>query len=415
MKIEAEPADSLYDEPVRIRLSGFPPRREVTFKATAFDAQQRRWSSHATFETDVAGTVDMAVQAPISGTWDSPDPSGALWSMRLDDEAAEPGGFSIFRPDPIQIQLAAELDGTAVATAQLTRRFLVPGIIRREIRDEGLHGTFMHLDGAPRPGVLLVGGSGGGLAEDQPALLASRGYAVLSLAYFMVPGLPTTLTEIPLEYFERALNWMKRNPAVQTDRLAVIGASRGGELALLLASMFRDIKAVVAYVPSGIVWPGIGATPTLPAWTWRGRAITAIEPAAPDPSLWSMNPAPMTPWFLESLKNRDSAERAAIEVEKINGPVLMFSATDDRMWPSLNLADMAVQRMNSRGFPHPYEHVSYAGAGHFIRFPYYPVITEIFHPLTKRIMALGGSPHANHVANLDSWHRCLSFLARFLG
>jgi hypothetical protein len=31
------------------------------------------------------------------------------------------------------------------------------------------------------------------------------------------------------------------------------------------------------------------------------------------------------------------------------------------------------------------------------------------------MMALGGTPEANHLANLDSWRRCLSFLKKFLG
>ncbi len=114
------------------------------------------------------------------------------------------------------------------------------------------------------------------------------------------------------------------------------------------------------------------------------------------------------------MKNRESAARAAIAVEKIRGPVLMFSGTDDQMWPSLNLADAAMQRLLAHDFPHSHEHVSYAGAGHFIRFPYSPVISEIFHPIVKTPMALGGAPEANHLANLDSWRRCLALLASAL-
>jgi hypothetical protein len=90
----------------------------------------------------------------------------------------------------------------------------------------------------------------------------------------------------------------------------------------------------------------------------------------------------------------------------------MFSGTDDQMWPSLNLADLAMQRFIAHDFPHSFEHVSYAGAGHFIRFPYSPVINEIFHPVVKTPMALGGTPEANQVANLDSWRRCLDFLGK---
>jgi hypothetical protein len=92
----------------------------------------------------------------------------------------------------------------------------------------------------------------------------------------------------------------------------------------------------------------------------------------------------------------------------------MFSGSDDQMWPSLMLADIAVQRLLRTNFPHRFDHVTYAGAGHFIRFPYGPVISEIFHPVVRTMMALGGDPVANAAADQDSWTRLLGFLAASL-
>jgi pimeloyl-ACP methyl ester carboxylesterase len=197
----------------------------------------------------------------------------------------------------------------------------------------------------------------------------------------------------------------------------VIGASRGGELVLLLGATFPQVTAVIAYVPSGIVWPGIGSADaiTRSAWTIRGEQVPCIATTTRGLEVWEKSPVALTPWFLECLKNRESATRAEIAVENIGGPVLMFSGTDDQMWPSLNLADLAMQRFIAHDFPHSHEHVSYAGAGHFIRFPYSPVISEIFHPIVKTPMALGGTPEANQVANVDSWRRCLNFLGKHFG
>ncbi len=416
MRIEASPVDALYDEPIAIRLTGFSPGREVTLRAHALDDLKHRWESHAVFVADSSGAVDLAGQAPKFGSYRSADAMGLLWSMELDAAVVERGAFHKALPEPVIVTLEAEVDGVTTAKAELTRRFLGPGVTREVVRDDGLVARFFHHRDGARPGIIFFGGSDGGLSETQPALLASRGYAVMSLAYFAAEGVPKDLLEIPLEYFAAAIAWMRRHRAVRPGQLAVRGSSRGGELALLLGATFPEITAVVAYVPSGVAWPGLGPPNEAPrpAWTLGGKGIPFIEPAPPDVAAWQKPPTVLTPWFLESMKNRESAERAAIAVEKINGPVLMFSGTDDQMWPSLNLADIAMQRLMRLNFAHPHDHVSYAGAGHFIQYPYAPVISVIFHPVVRTMMALGGTPAANHVANLDSWRRLHEFLERHL-
>ncbi|MDO8434177.1 MAG: acyl-CoA thioesterase/bile acid-CoA:amino acid N-acyltransferase family protein [Candidatus Binatus sp.] len=412
----ASPADALYDEPISIRLAGLPASTQVVVRADAIDDLGHRWASYAEFVTDSTGAIDLARTAPIADSYSLADANGLLWSMTLDSAIVERTPFVKINAEPVSIKLSAATDGKIVDQAELTRRFLAPGIVQKQVSDDGLVATMFHHEDGPRSGVILLGGSGGGLSVEHPAMLASRGFAVMSLGYFAMPGLPRDLMDIPLEYFAKAIAWMRNHLSVRGDKIAAIGSSRGGELVLLLGATFPEIKAVVAYVPSGIVWPGIGAAgaPVRSAWTLKGEQVPCIATTTDGLEAWQQSPVALTPWFLECLKHRQSAERAAIAVEKISGPVLMFSGTDDQMWPSLNLADIAMQRLNALNFPHPHEHVAYAGAGHLIRFPYTPVITEIFHPVVKTPMALGGTPAANHLANLDSWRRCLRFLATHL-
>jgi len=413
MRLIASPANALYDEPVSIRLAEFPAGTKVVLRASADDDLGRRWSSHAEFFTDANGAVDLTLQAPVAGSYRVADAMGLLWSMTLDSTIKERSPFIKTSCDPVTVKLGAEIDGRRVASAELSRKFAADGVVRSDINDDGLVATMFHHEDGARPGIIIVGGSGGGLSIDHPALLASRGYAVMSLGYFAMPGLPHDLMAIPLEYFEKAIAWMGTHGGVRRGKLAVIGASRGGELVLLLGATFPQISAVIAYVPSGVVWPGIGASdaPVRSAWTLGGEQVPCIATTTRGLEVWNKSPVAL----LECLKNRESAARAEIAVEKIGGPVLMFSGTDDQMWPSLNLADLAMQRFIAHDFPHSHEHVSYAGAGHFIRFPYSPVISEIFHPIVKTPMALGGTPEANQVANLDSWRRCLNFLGKHFG
>ena len=195
------------------------------------------------------------------------------------------------------------------------------------------------------------------------------------------------------------------------------GLEQLGELVLLLGATFPEIKAVVGYVPSGVVWPGLSRTPTpdaLPAWTRDGAPVPFMPNPPPDAEAWSNPPVVLTPSFHAAMGLRAREEWPEIEVEKINGPILMFSGSDDQMWPSLTLADIAAQRLLRKNFAHKFEHITYAGAGHFIRFPYSPTINEIFHPVVKTMMALGGDPVSNAAADRDSWARVLGFLASSL-
>src|SRR5688572_2898341 len=96
---------------------------------------------------------------------------------------------------------------------------------RTELRAGGLVGVLHTPDTpGPHPAVLLLEGSEGGVPEQAAALLAAEGFAALALAYFGVESLPPRLEEIPLEYFARALDWLR--PRATT--VAVLGRSRGG-------------------------------------------------------------------------------------------------------------------------------------------------------------------------------------------
>jgi fermentation-respiration switch protein FrsA (DUF1100 family) len=120
--------------------------------------------------------------------------------------------------------------------------------------------------------VLVFSGSAGGLTTTRAAaLLAAHGYPSLALAYFKAPGLPQTLSSIPLEYFTSALEELRAQPGVDRNHVLVAGESRGGEAALLLGAHFpRLVNGVIAGVPSSVVNPGWPDTSN-PAWTVRGR------------------------------------------------------------------------------------------------------------------------------------------------
>ena len=125
------------------------------------------------------------------------------------------------------------------------------------------------------PAVLLLGGGEGGVANllDQ-ATIAGVGIPVLALAYFKAPGLPSALRQIPLEYFRTAIAWLGRQHQVDPKRVVVVGGSRGGEAALLVASSFPAMVAgVAAQVPPNVALCNFPGTCDTSAWTLHGRPI----------------------------------------------------------------------------------------------------------------------------------------------
>src|SRR5262245_15170769 len=125
--------------------------------------------------------------------------------------------------------------------------------MRVRIAAPDLVGTFAHPDaGGPFPGVVALGGSDGGTPEYFLKLLQPDGFAVLALAYWGTRDTQLTLADVPLERIERGLRWLRDQPNVRaTDgRVAIVGASKGAELALLVAATFPDLVGpVVGYTP----------------------------------------------------------------------------------------------------------------------------------------------------------------------
>jgi acetyl esterase/lipase len=255
--LEIQPVDALIDAPVFIRLSGFPAGQKVTLHAQMPNYLGCAWTSHAAFVTDAQGCVDVGTQRPVVGTYELPDSMGLFWSM-TPATGAEPRGYASASIAPLHVQFKAEVNGSTVTSQTVERWPMATDVSRTEVRDEGLVATlFRPPASGRRPAIITVGGSSGGLWETPAALLASHGFVTLALAYFGIPPLPPGLAEIPLEYFGTAIRWLQRQREALPQSLAVLGPSRGGELALLLGATFPEIRAVVAYVPSGALWMGI--------------------------------------------------------------------------------------------------------------------------------------------------------------
>lgn len=283
------------------------------------------------------------------------------------------------------------------------------GVTKTDVRDGGLYAEFYVPEHQkPLPAVILMGGSEGGLdtMSRMAESFTSNGYAVFVLAYFQELGLPQTLENIPLEYFDKAVAWVKAWPEVDPKRIGAVGGSRGSEAVLLLGSRNKDVHAVMAFAPSGVMWAGLGDDYVHPkaAWTLAGKPLPF---ANPDGTAFKGPAEPMRPMFEGTLAKK-APPASLIEVEKINGPVLLLSGEADELWPSTPMANSVIERLKEKKFKFAYNHYSYPGAGHLIFMGDPSHLPANFNPGVGGLR-LGGTPDAYRKAWTDDWPKTLKF------
>ncbi|GLV55070.1 acyl-CoA thioesterase [Dictyobacter sp. S3.2.2.5] len=421
IQLQVTPERALVDVPVEIVCTGCQPGQQVTLRARTLDSDQNSWEAYATYRADEQGEVRPASQEALSGTYQGVDAMGLFWSLQPKGKRRRPSSLSWRSEEPLHVQLVAEIDGQAVAQFDVERVLISPDVEKVDLNEQGLVGTLYHPKAEGRyPAVLILSGSDGLPRPNQAAVLASHGYAALSLVYFNAPELPRTLANIPLEYFEKAIGWLQEQSFVDEEKIGVIGLSRGGELALLLGATFPAIKAVVAGSPSGMTHAGFGGRGgyDVPSWTYHGEPLSYPKSHITFWQVlsWTVNglrrrPFEMKSIFVQMLQDQENIKAATIAVEKTQGPILLISGDDDRMWPSNLFSEMVVEQLREQQFPYAYEHLDYAGAGHFVCFPYgYPYFPPTYLPLNG--MAFGGSAAANAAALKDSWPKILAFFER---
>jgi len=77
-----------------------------------------------------------------------------------------------------------------------------------------MHSAFYCSGEGPFPAVLDLYTFGGGLSERRACLLANCGFMVLTLALYGHDDQPKTVTKLHLDYFEEAIQLLRKQPKV---------------------------------------------------------------------------------------------------------------------------------------------------------------------------------------------------------
>ena len=223
--------------------------------------------------------------------------------------------------------------------------------------------------------LIVIGGSEGNenIPMNVGRMFAERGISTLGMCYFNVPGLPDNLIRVPVDPFEKAVAWLKDKGY---EKIFIYGISKGGELALLAASLISDIGGVVALSPMHCVWSGLKGNKGLldkkvtdiPEFTWRGEDLPCMQAILKyAPGVWHL--ITQQQFDLKYMYERPLEhfrEETAIPVENIRGDILFIYAEDDLMWPSKAAVKYMEKRLKEKGFLHDVQELSYEKASHIL-------------------------------------------------
>jgi dienelactone hydrolase len=405
---------------INIKLDHLPQNKNITLHA-----YRRKWEdliySFACFKTDSKGQIQLNKDKPISATYSGVDSLGIFWSMTKPTYRNEELPFEIKNLKLNTIYFQLEVDGRIFSKDELQLMLETPDIYCEEIRNKDMVANYYYPKNKQNvPLIIMLGGSNGGMREvdDRAKIISSHGHAVLALGYFGMENLPENLERIPLEYFFNSINWAKEKKFIDTNKIVIVGVSKGGEAALLVASMRRDIKGAIAFVPSNVRWQGIPNGPSFiskSSWTLNGKDLPYLKCSFSFSFFWKYICKSKQIEMREIFKpiiteDKSKIDPALIEVEKINGPILLVAVKDDKIWPSYDMCQMMKNRLDSLKFEHQIECLYYDNAGHliFLAPDLMPTIDYKYQQV-----AVGGKDSENSAAQIDSWNKMIGFLQTY--
>ncbi|MEL6191326.1 MAG: acyl-CoA thioester hydrolase/BAAT C-terminal domain-containing protein [Bacteroidota bacterium] len=118
----------------------------------------------------------------------------------------------------------------------------------------------------------------------------------------------------------------------------------------------------------------------------------------------------------EGLSDSSAVAKASIQVENIQGPILLFSGSNDEVWPAAMMSDMIEKRITRSGFGFSFENIQYEHAGHLIS------ANPDFPPTTRQGKLMidgksydynfGGTVDGDMAAQKDATMRVFDFLSK---
>ncbi|XP_019968098.2 acyl-coenzyme A thioesterase 1-like isoform X1 [Paralichthys olivaceus] len=396
----------LFDEPLQVTVAGLRSRQVVALRARSTDEKGAVFSSSATYRADGSGEIDLGRDPSLSGSYVGVEPMGLLRSMAADTAHKRFQKTNSLNPHVVKFSVH-EVEGEGRMLVEVTneRILMADGVGRRPVKEGNIRGYLFTPPGeGPFPAVLDLYTFGGGLSEKRSSLLASRGFVVLTVALYGHDDQPRNIKEVHLDYFEGAIEFLKKQDKVGSKGVGLISLSKSGDLALSIASYLPHVDATV--------WiNGCCANTVLPLYYKKEKIhppllFDAEKVIVTESGACITKDAMHSPWAEEN-------KATLIPIERAKGRFLFVAAEADLNWDSKAYLDVMVERLKRHGKDN-FESVSYPEAGHYLEPPYGPYCPSSFHGVMGKPVAWGGESRSHAAAEVHLWKKIQEFFRSHL-
>uniref|UniRef100_A0A3Q3XKN2 Uncharacterized protein n=1 Tax=Mola mola TaxID=94237 RepID=A0A3Q3XKN2_MOLML len=396
----------LFDEPVQLKVAGLRSRQVVTMRATSSDEKGVVFSSSATYMADGSGEIDLERDPSLRGSYVGVEPMGLLWSMTADTLHKRFQKMYALQPHVVRFSVHEE-EGEGKMLAEVTneRLLMADSVTRLPVREGNIRGVlFTPPGGGLFPAVLDLYTFGGGLSEKRAALLASRGFVVLTVALYGHGDMPKNIKEVHLDYFEEAIEFLKKQNKVGSKGVGVISLSKSGDLALSVASYLSGVEATV--------WiNGCSANTALPLYYKKSQILPALM-CDFSKVIITKSGAGIGKYAMHNPLAEEN-KGSLVPIEQAKGRFLFVASEDDLNWDSKAYMNEMVERLKRHG-KNNFEGVSYPGAGHYLEPPYGPYCASSFHGFVGKPVLWGGEPRSHTAAEVLMWKKIQEFFRTHL-
>lgn len=216
------------------------------------------------------------------------------------------------------------------------------------VKEHGFSGTLYDPNnGSDKVIIVFIGSEGSfvsaGFISER---FADFGFSALALYYFGGVDLPNLRAQIPMEFAQKAVSYLKGYDNCKFKKIGTYGDSIGSMPALMSGVLFNDISCVIAVSPTHVVTEGFLTRKKLTGnsfLTYGGEDIPYL-PLPPGMKMYEM--------FQTAYKDAKSGN---IPVERIQGRILLLASEMDEAWPAASSVRSLESRLKENLFSYPHK------------------------------------------------------------